>query len=567
MSQTELIERRRAEADPRSGERYLDLAIACYAEDDTGARTSELLCRVGGRWDRRRKRYAGAAERGRVLGVHPGQVEPLRFFDEWLRGHIAGDVPPEEQIYSMLLAGGVRSGKTWLACLIAVCYAVAIPGSIVWIVDPSNVRAEEVEDALESILPRHWYTKLGAPWFRYRLANRSKIVIRSGYDADGLKIGDADLVVVNEAQQMAERVFAIARGRIAAAAGLVVGAANPPTKAIGQWVGDWATEAQAGLRQSAFFHIDPLDNPHIDQGPLLSLAAELDPRTFDIEVRGLFLSSSDTVLHNWDRRINERPPGRPLIVGDDGKLREPARTEREITREFLRAMEGREFDRAVGVDMQRLPHMASGEMRFYENPRAPWSRDNRKWIEWAHAWFTADITLAAADEFDLARAWLDAGWDPDRTLIVADASGKWQFTERDPMKVLKLREETKGRGSWDAFAKMGFVHIVNPDRDLEKNPDVIERCRAATSRIATKAAGPYGQHFLFSDPKLKGLNKAIRMWPTKGGQPMRTSQYAHRGDYVTYLVQRFFPRRIEPEAPRIKVVQKFGRRDQLRDAY
>lgn len=519
------------------------------------------MCVVGGRWDRRRKEYSGTARLERRVGVHLGQLEAMRWFDGWLAGHIAGDVPDDERIYSMLLAGGVRSGKTWLACLIAACYAVAIPGSIVWIVDPSNVRAEEVEDALDSILPRHWFTKLGAPWFRYRLANRSKIVIRSGYDADGLKIGDADLVVVNEAQQMSERVFATARGRIAAAGGLVVGAANPPTKAIGQWVGDWATEAQAGLRQSVFFHLDPLDNPHIDQAPLLALAAELDPRTFDIEVRGMFLQSTDIVLHNWDRRVNERPPGRPP------ELEPGAPPTREITREFLRAVEGREFDRAVGVDMQRLPHMASTEMRFWENPLASVAAGGRAWIDWAHAWLTADVTLAAADEYELAAAWLAAGWEPTRTLIVADASGKWQFTEREPMKVQKLREETKGRGSWDVFRQMGFVHIVNPDRELEKNPDVIERCRAATSRIATKAAGPYGRHFLFSDPKLRETNKAIRSWPTKGGQPMRTSQYAHRGDTITYLVQRFFARRTRPEGPRIKVVSKFGRRAQLRGEY
>lgn len=482
------------------------------------------------------------------------------WFAGWLAGHLAGDVPEDERIYSALLAGGVRSGKTWLACLMATCYAVAVPGSIVWIVDPSNKRAEEVEDALESVLPRAWYTKLGAPWFRYRLTNRSKIVIRSGYDADGLKVGDADLVVVNEAQQQAERVFAISRGRIAAAGGIVIGAANPPTKAIGNWVGDWATEAQAGLRQSVYFHVDPLDNPHIEQGPLLSLAQELDPRTFDIEVRGLFLNSTDTVLHNWDRRVNERPPGYP----PDRNPREDL-PEIEITREFLRANEGREYDRAVGVDMQRLPHMASVEMRFFENPLSAASRRER--FDWCHAWLTADVTIAAADEYELASAWLAAGWDPTRTLIVADASGKWQFTERDPMKVHKLREETKGRGSWDVFRQMGFVHIVNPDRELQKNPDVIERCRATTSRIATKAAGPFGRHFLYSDPKLRELNKAIRMWPTKGGQPMRTSQYAHRGDCVTYLVQRFFARRTRPEGPQIKVVSKFGRRAQLRGEY
>lgn len=548
-SQAELIERRLAEADPGSSERFLDVGLVVLAEDAAGHRTGEVLCKVGGRWDRRLKDYAGEAEAVRVLSVHPGQLEAMRWFDAWLGDHLAGvEVPEDDRIYSALLAGGQRSGKTWLGTLLCVLYAVAVPGSIVWIVCPSDRRYEEVEDLLREIMPARWYSELGAPWFRWKLANGSKIVLRSGHNPGALKVGDADFLLVNEAQQQAEKVFAIARGRIAAAGGLVVAAANPPDAAIGTWVGDFATEAQAGLRQAKFFPLDPMDNPHIDQGPLLAMAKELDPHTFDVEVRGLFLGARNAVLYNWSRADNELPTP----------------TTGEITQEALRYFEGGDFDRAVAVDMQRLPHMASAEGRFFENPLARHGNDR---FEWCHLWLTADITIEGADEFDLCAAWLDLGWDPARTLVIADASGKWQFAEREPMKVQKLREEVRGRGSWDVFRRMGFVHVVNPDRDLERNPDVIERCRATTSRVCTKAAGPYGQRFLFSDPRNRELNKAIRLWPTKSGAPMRTSQYAHRGDVVTYMVQRFFPRRARASKPEVKVLKTFERAQQMKSAW
>ncbi len=544
-SRTELIERRLAEEDPRSAERYLDFELVVFAEDDRGKRTSTELCRVGGLWDKRRKEYTDDAKHVRVMSVHPGQIDAMVFFDSWLKDHISGrPIPEDDRIYSALFAGGQRSGKTWEGVLCCVLYATAIPGSIVWIVCPSDRRYEEVEDLLHDIMPLSWYSELGSPWHRFRLKNGSKIVLRSGHLPGSLKNGDCDFLLINEAQQQSERVFAICRTRIAAAGGLVLCAANPPDQNIGTWVGDFATEAQAGRRQAKFFFLDPMDNPHIDRAPLIALQQELDPHTYDVDVRGLFLGSKNAVLYNWDRIENERPPGQP---------KDATKVAKNITREFLHFREGRAFDRVVAVDMQRLPHMASVEGQLFENSLAPSGPER---FEWCHLWFTADVTIEGADEADLCMAWLELGWDPDRTLLIADASGKWQFAEREPMKVQKLREEVKGRGSWDVFRKMGFKHVVNPDRNLEKNPDVIERCRATTSRICTKAAGPYGRRFVYSDPSLRDFNKALRLWPTKGGAPMRTSQYAHRGDTATYMVHRLFPRRQSPTSMDVKIVTK-----------
>jgi hypothetical protein len=548
-----LIEQRRREGGHES-DRFVDLDLKLVAEG-----TGELLIQVGGRWDRRLKRYVGGeAPRSRVLRVHEGQRDAARYLAGWFKDHLRGvKHRAEDRIYSAMLGGGQRSGKTWLGVAGAVAYAVASPFSIVWIVSPAERDHEEVQDYLRSMMPRAWYTELGAPWYRYRLPNGAKIVLRTGHEPDKLKKGDADFVILNEAQQQKERAFAICRGRIAASGGLVVVCANPPQNEIGQWVGDFAVEAQDGLRQAKFFHLDPLDNPHIDHGPLLAMAKEFDQRTFDTEVRGMFLGERNAALYNWSRADNERIT--PTAPSDEvGREVGP-----EITREVLRALEGREYDRVIGVDVQRFPFMAAAEFRFFSNPLATTPAER---IEWALMWCTSSLIMRAADEADLATAWLDAGFDPTRTLIVCDASGEWQFAERDPTKVKELRERVKGRGSFDVFRDFGFRHVVKPDRDSDRNPDIIERFRATTSRVCTAQRGPFGQRFLFSDPRNKELNKALRSLQVKQGKPSRTSQWAHGCDAFTYAVHRLYPRRTKSE-PKVSVVKRYARRDQMRSAF
>jgi hypothetical protein len=541
-SLAKLIERRRREAGQES-DRFVDIDLTL------SARTGEQLIRVGGRWDRRAKRYVAGSGRTRALVVHEGQLEAARFLATWFKEHLT-DVrrPAEERIFSTMLGGGQRSGKTWLGVAAALTYAVARARSIVWIVSPAERDHEEVQDYLRTMMPRPWYRELGAPWYRYRLPNGSKIVLRSGHEPDKLKKGDADFVVLNEAQQQAERAFAICRGRIAASGGMVLVVANPPESDIGQWVGDFAVEAQDELRQARFFHLDPLDNPHIDHAPLMAMAKEFDQRTFDVEVRGLFLGERNAALYNWSRADNER------VAPESG----------DITRDLTRALEGREYDRVIGVDVQKFPFMAAAEFKFFENPLA---RHAPEVFEWALMWCTSSLVLRAADEADLATAWLEAGFNPDRTLIVCDASGEWQFAERDPTKVQELREKVRGRGSFDVFRSMGFRHVVKPDRDSEKNPDVIERFRGATSRICTAQRGPFGQRFLFSDPRNKELNRAIRSLGTRHGKPDRTSKWSHGCDAFTYPVHRLYPRRTKPEGPAVTVLQRYQRGDQMRSAW
>jgi hypothetical protein len=554
-------------------DRLVELRLDVVEVDDARELTGELLLSVGGIWDRRRGRYLEpgeleefpskiqeefSEENIRELTGHPGQLEFIRWYANWLNDYVDGvsipkkagdpcpfcqyparsrDIDEEEKeykcrkckktylaIWSVLLAGGQRAGKTQVGtATAAVAHALEAPGSVTWIVAPTDKDFEELEDYLEDCMPRGWYKKLGAPWYRYTLVNGSKIVLRSAHHSQALKKGRADLIIINEAQRIKQSAFAICRGRIADRGGLVVGLANPPDTAIGEWVGDWAIEAEEGMRQSLYFYFDPFANPYINHAPLLALKAELDAHTYEVEILGKFLTGKGMVIHNWDRFANEKPP--------------PKRP--NITTEVLQHFEGRQFDRAVTVDVQKHPHMASVEWNFFENPLATKMPAR---AEWCHMWAVGAILLEAADEFDLARAWLEMGWDPDRTLIVCDASGHWQMAERNTQKLGEIRKKLGGRGSFDAFKAMGFRHVVTPDREALRNPDILERIRTTTGRVKTADVGPYGQHFIFSDPKNKKLNRCVRKWPTRHGKPSRTSDFAHAGDAFTYGPIRFFPR-------------------------
>lgn len=563
------------------GRRFVDLGLYVTGPD------GEVLLDVGGKWDRREKKYVDKAETIRPIQVHPGQVEATEFFAGWLDRYQRGEhLPDDERIFSIIFSGGQRSGKSWLGvCIGAVAFALANPGSYVWVVSPTNDDFEEVEDMLEATMPPEWFTYQKTRK-RFAIHNGSRIVLRSAHRPESLKKGRCDLPIMNECQQMDEKAFAICRARIADSGGIVIGCANPPDKPIGEWVGDWVAEADSGQRQAKHFWFNPFDNPHIDHAPLLALKKELDPRTYDAEVLGKFLSIGDAVFYNWDRLVNETTPEKLTRYLRSLPGVDPLYVPRDITREVTQALEGRHFLRVIGVDVQRRP-MASVEYRFFENPLCPMPREYVRrhngagefvgwatrqpkagdWSRWCLAVIVNEVVIEG-DEADLAMDWYEAGWEPDDTLIICDASAKWQFGERDPLKVKQLREQVKGKGSWAVFRSLGWHHLRNPDRDMEKNPDVIERVRAATARTATKIAGDFGQHFLFIFSQCKQTAKAIRSWPTVNGKPSRTSKHAHLGDAVTYVMHRLFTRRrmdgAGKIADKVKVVKRYNRRRQMK---
>lgn len=545
------------------GDRYVDLRLDIEHED-----TGEILISVGGRWDRRLEDFvrdeAGAiveAEGAVVARIHAGQDKAVRWFTTWIAAHAERrDAPPAftlrdleadtfdldvdpAHVYSALFAGGRRGGKSWIGTgAIPVAYAIAFPGAIVWIVSPSDQKHDEVRRYLASSLAADWLERQTVD--SYELVNGSTILLKSAYAADGLKEGKANLVVLNEGQMMAERAYTVARGAIVDQSGLVLVLANPPVeKKDHQWVADFAADAAAGRRASVFLEFNPLENPHIDRRALLAMRAEVDERTFAIEVLGQFRGPKEAVAYNWIRLENEKRI--QIIVRDPDRMERAFTGEiggvrlREVTSIFLAIVEeGIGIDNLLGLDVQRFPHIGGPVYHLFAPEDEEPTRDN------VIAWMTGEVVLEGGDEVAYCAAARALGYAPSSSLIVCDASGRYQHSRRRSTD--SPPPEWKGRGSFDLIRGEGYRRIVPPMRRMKANPWITDRARAFTSMIATEV----GRRRLFADPdRAPKTCKSIREWKTVNGTPSRAQEAAHLGDAASYPIVRLFPRVLRSSKP------------------
>lgn len=480
--------------------------------------TGRVLFTGGGVWDRRRKRYARQAKRSKILRLHPGQIEAGQWFAEWLRSHgrrAAMSTPDGREIWSVCCTGGRRGGKSDLATFkLAVAYAVAFPMGIIWIVMPSFPDAPEVERELQKLIPRHWYKRVGRPHYTYTFVNGSQIFLKSEDDPEDVKRGRCDLAIMNEAQKQHAQTFSHLRPAISDLGGLVVMTANPPRTSKGQWIAEYVAAERAGFRvdkkgerdpfHGKVFFLDPRLNPHVNNRSLLDMKGEVSEREYRIEILGEFLPSEDVVLWAWSS-FNIAPVPE---LGD-------------VTTKWLKRMLHTDlnFDRVVGLDFQRTPHMAGAPGRLFADPKN---------TENTNLWFDDELIIEQGNEDDMVDLMEARGYDRNRTALIVDASAEWQDVDR-----------TRGKASCDVLRRRGWRHIYLPDAKMKKNPLVEERTATANWRICDAA----GERHVFVDPKCVKIEAANRKWENKNGRPSRTSVYAHICDAETYVTHRLYPRR------------------------
>lgn len=541
-------ETRAVEARRRAGDDGFNLVDMCLDIQLNG----ETLLSCGGRWNRRLGDWEGdadACESAVIARIHPGQAKATKWFAGWLGVHAGRrDNPPGDaelsdteidldpfKVYSALVAGGRRGGKTYWAAIAVVAYAVQFPGAICWAISPSrgrdDTKADEIRRYMVPLIAPEWIQRqtVATGW---ELINGSVIMLKSahiGTDSDAIKEGQADLVWMNESQKMKKRVYVVARGAISDKSGLVLCCANPPVEAKDeQWVADFAADTDAGRRASVHLPFNPLDNPHIDRRALLALGNEVDERTFQIEVLGMFMPAIDCVAYNWLRRENELHA--PECRGEDVC---PRTGLVDVTEEFLEnEEEGEGITKLIGLDVQRVPYIGGPVYKFYCRP------DTRPTRETVVAWIVGEEILDGGDEEEWCHTLHEAKYDPGKTLIVCDASGKWQHSRR--RNADSPPPTWEGLGSFDIIMGAGFRRIVSPARrNPKKNPGIQDRVRAMTSMICSKM----GVRRLFADPDLAPKScKAIREWKTVHGKPSRIQDVAHLGDGISYPLIRLFPR-------------------------
>lgn len=496
------------------------------------------VARFGGRWDRQEKRWVGDARHVRTLEVHAQQIAVVELFDRWLGDHLGGKAPLDDRVREaiandldslltfddlglseLILSGGRRSGKTTVMEGVLASYSIAVEEATVWTITPSEQFHEEPRNVLEALMPRDWYEYNGDPQYTFFLANGSRHILRSGFTPGSIKKGKANLVGLNEGQQIPEATYRNARGAVVDAGGFVITAANPPTTGdVGTWVADAVAQIAKDERPGAqHIFVDPLDNPHIDHRKLLAMKSGMTAHDWETQIRGRFLAMPDVVLYTWDQTENARR------APDFGR----------ITREFLTAHEGDRaaWEHVVIVDVQKYPWVACGVGDIYRDPRAP--QDPRAGL----LWLVDEVALAQGDEVDVCDELKRRGYAGDRTLVIMDASCRWQQLRRN---VLEQRPEYRGKGSMDIFRRNGFPHVVPPDRSMKANPDIFERIRATNALIRTAD----GVRSLYIDPeKCPNAAESVLKWRMINGKPSRRANAAHFGDVLGYWAWRFFPRR------------------------
>ncbi len=516
----------------------------------------EEILRIGGRWDRTQRAWVGEVAQVAVIRITRGgaQERAARWLARWFRSHVTGDwagmtrwdeksAKHVRAVWSCLLSGGRRSGKSHLACAALVMFAVLYPEAIVWAISPTQDETAELETAIRKMLPAAWYKYRGAGAGKvstFTLPHGGKLLLLSGFKPRGLRRGRVDLVLYNEGQNMSKGGYVQLRPAVADSGGLVLIAANPPTEPIGRWIEDHQEGIASGKIDGIQFEFNPEENPWIEIEALHSMAAEVDEATYDRDVLGLFRPIGDVVFHAWSDRESRKPVPAGLV---------------DVTEEVTRLHLGRGFPWMVGLDFQLTPAMAGAVLKFFRDPADP-TRD-------VVAWVVSEVMVSNANEDDLVTAieaadrWtptghqIGAGYTGDECGVVMDASGWFQDGAHN-----------RGKTSDLALRARGWRYLYKPQKDSDKNPDILERIKAGNARLKTKD----GRRHLFVDPSCTHIAQALKYWENRNGVPYRRSQYAHASDAVTYPIYRVFGRPKVKKGPGGYVgAGRHTRADQLRE--
>lgn len=515
---------------------------AARAALDVGAKrwkagSDEVLGTFGGVWDRKRKRWARRhplACTVLVYRIHRGQEEAGVWLVDWLRRWGRGDWRDVRRAWSAMLLGGRRSGKTHLAVLALFLFATMKRDALTWAVSPTIETGAELDEALAAIIPSAWKAERVAATngksTTYHLPNGSTIRLKSGVNPARLKAGRVDFAILNEAQLQKQAGYVKLRGAVVDRGGLVLLTANPPDQPIGAWVEEHHHRATRGEIDGVAFTVDPFRNPWIVLAGLLSQRAELDDKTFNREVRGIFEAIGDVVFHAWRWAESLRDPWSELV---------------DVTREITGRLLGKAVDDLIGMDFQLTPHMAATAIRLYRDPKG----DPTEYLafvvdEWLIENGDEDDLLDAIEATDRWKApAVNAGDEPIRHVgskyaaagvaIVADASAWFQDSAHH-----------RGQRSDQRLTRRGWRAIYKPQADSDRNPEIRERCKVTNASLKVAS----GRRRLFVARHCLETATAIAKWENKNGVPYRRSNYAHLCDAVSYVVFRLRgrPRRKVP---------------------
>jgi len=460
------------------------------------AKTRETLLVAGGRWDRVDRRFVGEPDTAKFVDLEESQVELALWYATWLADFKAG----RPRDVSVAMAGGARrGGKTFVTTACVLAAAIEVPDSIGWLVAKSFSEVRELDDTTKSLLPQSFYRYRGAPRYEFTLTNGSRVTVESADDPERLKKGRADIVLVNEPQKIDVGAFVHSLGGTIDKGGLVLCAANPPRRLIGQWVLDFKELVEQGkIPGCKFFGFDSTLNDRIDhdaRARYRDIVTALDPKSALADAEGGWFPVGDVAYPSFS------PP----------KHIKPIPQLTDITAEVTRRKTGREYSSWGGVDFQHTPHHAGVVVKAFRG------LDGRP-VFWAVGEYLEqgfeDDFLDAVEEHAVIT--------PQTHLWIGDASGEYKRDGRD----------VRGRRSFQVFRARGW-HIVPPAKrktersDFAKNPDVTDRLSLVNAL--------FGQNRIFIDPnRCPKLSIALKKCALRQGKGY--GKYAHVTDALGYAI-------------------------------
>lgn len=513
-----------------SARRYVDLCREWYLDRGPDA----PIAAFGGLWDTHQSQYERRhPETSTRVYLHGAQEAPARWYLSWLDDHLkvrrlvadgwtqaaaSLEVHGEARVTRCLLYGGRGSGKSYLAAEIAGCHTLAVPGARIVVLCPFEDHTREISDyLLRDILATEW-RDYHITDNRIDVVNGSRIEMLTARGKREMKVGSADLVVVNEAQeierQLIDDLLRLDTG------GIQVLTCNPPRSSKGEWLAKWHEEMADGVRpDSVQFFLDPRRNPHVNPQDMYNARLQLGETRYRREYLGdMSAPMSDVVFTGYVDGVNCLP-----YVPIDWRDVTAEIAEKYFNTPGAEWILGADFDKRAGCTW-----VAS---RFYVPPqqrRGPRGiSDAVMVIEHCEVGIMGEArlpeNLAAFERISGYRTFY-----PDRCALVTDASGSWQNEDRD----------WEDPPAWSHLEVAGW-RPLRPDKMLDKNPPVAERL--ATADILLRAAPGEGARppRVYVLPGARAVRDSLRYYPVKrNGEPNRKSQHAHPADAWTYIAWR-----------------------------
>ena len=481
----------------------------------------DVLVDAGGVWDAQRRDWRlgpdgrrVAATRPVVVDATPAQVEGA----EWFAGRLRAFRERSQHPHSAgVFFDKRRGGKTFLATLLLLCFLVDCPTvdgqKTEGVLVTQSIQArDEIEQQIRDLLPADWFSFREMPKRQFAFAHGAKLTCRTATDPESTRAGRVDVVLINEAALMPEKVFRIVGRGLQDKAGVALLTTNKPDAKKGGWVARLWEGAELDAREGrepavALLRCPEELNPYADKKAKVSILRMLDyardPDDGDGgDDTGLVAEFGDTVMRGvWDDAKHIRAIPADL---DD------------VTTEITRRLFGREYPLVISADF--------GETRTATVFRLLAARGN---LLEAQMWATHCIVLTSdGDETDLSEAVVAAGIPMRGALWIGDSSGAFEAGDHGfgPVSYSILR-----RCGWEVTAP---TERKTDRARFPKNPPVFE----STQRLRTLIAD--GR--LYVTPQARALSTSLRKCESKRDRygnsvPRTQTAYSHPLDTARYL--------------------------------